>query len=184
MRAFPSRLVLCFVALAMVLPPSYAKRLGSGRSIGRQSSISRQAPAPYRAPVAPQPVQPSVYPGSQPGLARSQPYAPPQYAPQQVAPQRSSGALAGAVGGTLLGLGLGSMMSRSHNGNNGNNKQLPAPAGNAAQTNDSGNQAPNGSPLAAQNPAAAESHSSPTTGIAVLGLIALGIWLYRRRRSA
>ncbi|GIZ51488.1 hypothetical protein [Noviherbaspirillum aridicola] len=110
MHSLIARILLLLVVFTIAVPESYAKRAGSGRSSGRQSSalkqkpaappVSRTAPA---APPAPAPIQ------------RAQPDAPPApvppTAPRQTLPREAGSPWGGMLGGALLGLGLGSLMS-------------------------------------------------------------------------
>ena len=87
--------MLAVSALAM-LADAAARPMGGGRSFGRQSgSVSRMAPTPAPAPrpaATPSPAAPGVAPG--------------MVAPRPASPWR------GIVGGALLGLGLGALMSQ------------------------------------------------------------------------
>jgi hypothetical protein len=172
MRPFRPQILLCLVALALVVPESYAKRLGGGRSVGRQS-MSRQYAAPSPAPQRPSYAPPP---------ARTQPdYARQQQAPAR-APTQSSGVVPGMIGGALLGMGVGSMMSRDR----------PAdPAQAVAPSSDPGAQGTATAPpanqdqLAATQQAAPESRTgAPMGGILLLGLIGLAVWFMRRRAKA
>src|SRR5471032_2683863 len=88
--------MLAVSALAM-LADAAARPMGGGRSFGRQSgSVSRMAPTPAPAPrpaASPSPAAPGVAPG--------------MAAPRPASPWR------GIVGGALLGLGLGALMSQA-----------------------------------------------------------------------
>ena len=117
MQTLITRTCLAVVMLALVVPESIAKRLGGGsRSFGRQTQMSRQRVAPPpavpRARPAPPPTQarPGIAPVPQRNAARP-PYAPGAAARTQ---QRQGSALGGLLGGTLLGLGLGSVLSPGH----------------------------------------------------------------------
>lgn len=106
MQKLTAKLLLTLVACTLVVPESYAKRLGGGRSFGRQAQVARQRTAPPPV-VRPRPALPPV---AQPRVVRP-PYVGP--APAQV--QRRSGSpLGGMFGGALLGLGLGSVLGSSH----------------------------------------------------------------------
>ena len=86
--------MLAVSAFAM-LADAQARPMGGGRSFGRQSgSVSRMAPATAPRPAAaPSPAAPGVAPG--------------MVAPRPASPWR------GIVGGALLGLGLGALMSQA-----------------------------------------------------------------------
>src|SRR5471030_2306623 len=83
------------VSAFSMLADALARPMGGGRSFGRQSgSVSRMAPTPAAAPrpaAAPSPAAPAMAPG--------------MVAPRPPSPWR------GIVGGALLGLGLGALMS-------------------------------------------------------------------------
>lgn len=121
MQTATPKALLFIIALALVVPESYAKRMGSGRSVGRQTQMSRQRaplpppprqqaiPAPTATPrPAPPIAAPSAVPPSQPSMAR-QPLPP--TAPIQTPARQASSPWSGMLGGALLGLGLGSLMS-------------------------------------------------------------------------
>ena len=104
MQKLTAKLLLTLVACTLVVPESYAKRLGGGRSVGRQAQVARQRTAPPVLRSRPAP------PVAQPRVVRP-PYVGP--APAQV--QRRPGSpLGGMFGGALLGLGLGSVLGSSH----------------------------------------------------------------------
>ncbi|HEY8606520.1 MAG TPA: hypothetical protein VIM12_05325 [Noviherbaspirillum sp.] len=100
-----ARIFLLLVVFTLAVPESYAKRAGSGRSSGRQSSAVRQPPAPPRTAPAPTPAQPPV--SAQPAPAN----APLPPAPQHTLPREAGSPWGGMLGGALLGLGLGSLIS-------------------------------------------------------------------------
>ncbi|MBV0882043.1 hypothetical protein KTQ42_22450 [Noviherbaspirillum sp. L7-7A] len=106
MQKLTAKLFLTLVACTLVVPESYAKRLGGGRSVGRQAQVTRQRAAPPPSVVRPRPAPP---------VAQPRPVRPPYVggAPAQV--QRRPGSpLGGMFGGALLGLGLGSVLGSSH----------------------------------------------------------------------
>ncbi|MFS0758215.1 hypothetical protein ABC383_26470 [Noviherbaspirillum sp. 1P10PC] len=110
MQKLTAKLLLTLVACALVVPESYAKRLGGGRSVGRQSQVARQRAAPPPPLVRPRPAPPVAPPVAQPRVVRP-PYIGP--APAQVQ-RRSGSSLGGMFSGALLGLGLGSVLGSSH----------------------------------------------------------------------
>lgn len=116
MQTLITRTFLAVVMLALVVPESVAKRLGGGsRSFGRQTQMSRQRVAPPPAvprarPAPPAQARPGIAPVPQQNAARP-PFAPGAAARTQ---QRQGSGLGGLVGGTLLGLGLGSVLSPGH----------------------------------------------------------------------
>jgi hypothetical protein len=106
MQKLTAKLLLTLVACTLVVPESYAKRLGGGRSVGRQAQVARQRAAPPPTVVRPRPAPPVA----QPRVVRP-PYVGP--APAQVQ-RRPGSSLGGMFGGALLGLGLGSVLGSSH----------------------------------------------------------------------
>jgi predicted lipid-binding transport protein (Tim44 family) len=93
MKNFLVAIMIAVVTLTAGMSDAEARRLGGG-TYGRQSqNVSRQAPSP-----------------SYQQAARPAPAAPAPAAPQPAQP-RPSGAWKGVIGGALLGLGLGSLMS-------------------------------------------------------------------------
>jgi predicted lipid-binding transport protein (Tim44 family) len=86
------------IAATSMLADAYARPMGGGRSIGRQSSnVTRQAasPAPVQAP--------SANPAAR--------QAAPAPAPAPIPVQKPASPWKGMLGGALLGLGLGAMLS-------------------------------------------------------------------------
>lgn len=92
MKKFVAGLMLATAAMSL-LADALARPMGGGRSFGRQSSnVARQAPAP--APAAPRPAAtPSPTPAPAPAMQ-------PRPSPWK-----------GILGGALLGLGLGALLS-------------------------------------------------------------------------
>ncbi|WP_295990104.1 Tim44 domain-containing protein [Rugamonas sp.] len=88
---------LLTVSAFSMLADAVARPMGGGRSFGRQSgSVSRMAPAPAAPRPSPAATPaPSPAPGMAPGMA----------APRPPSPWR------GIIGGALVGLGLGALMS-------------------------------------------------------------------------
>lgn len=85
------------VSAAGLLADAMARPMGGGRSIGRQSSnVARQAPAP--APAAPRQATPAP-------AAPATPTPAPAVQPKPASPWK------GILGGALLGLGLGALLS-------------------------------------------------------------------------
>jgi predicted lipid-binding transport protein (Tim44 family) len=90
MKRFLIALLVMASAMAITISEAEAKRLGGGGSAGRQSqSVTRQAPAQSSQVAKP---------------------APPVAAPQTVPPKPAS-PWRGILGGALLGLGLGALLS-------------------------------------------------------------------------
>ncbi|HYD96796.1 MAG TPA: Tim44-like domain-containing protein [Noviherbaspirillum sp.] len=93
MKKYLLTLMVALTALSVVLPEAEAKRMGGGGSVGRQSqNVTRQA-APAQQQAAP---------------AAAQQAAPSQAAAQQA---KASSPWKGILGGALLGLGLGALLS-------------------------------------------------------------------------
>jgi len=93
-------LMLAVSTMAVTISAADAKRLGGGGSIGKQSSnYSRQAPTrPAQAPTNVTPAKPAA-PAAAPAPAAA------QAAPKPASPWK------GIVGGALLGLGAGALLS-------------------------------------------------------------------------
>ena len=188
------KIIACFMALTVAVPPSYAGRLGGGRSVGRQSAMPRQrmAPAPVQrqqqAPqVAPQPAPLPVQPA--PGFARQGPPA----IPYQTPPRQAGAPWGGMLGGALVGLGLGSLLSSPNRqvnpaSSDGTDRQRDGrPGGTASSGNGadgstgSGTGDANVSPQA--NPASMEEPRESRIGLLLLAFLVLaGFWLFRRSR--
>jgi hypothetical protein len=112
MRTMFTKLLLLVLAFTLIVPESYARRMGSGRSVGRQAGVTRQYRVPpsmsRTQPAPPPPAHQSVPPQrAQPDLAQQ--YGPPPAAPRNV-PQRAGSPWGGFLGGALVGLGLGSLL--------------------------------------------------------------------------
>lgn len=171
--------LIFLIALSLVVPESYARRLGSGRSVGRQAPISRQGTAgaqllPAR-PYAPLP--PAAPPlRTPPDFARQS--APVRPLPSAPAPSRPWG---GMVGGALLGMGLGSLLSSgdrntnmpNQNGTNQGNRDTSASSGNPTVIDQTTNTLP------AQKPA-----SSGFGSILLWALLGLAAFFLVRRMRA
>jgi predicted lipid-binding transport protein (Tim44 family) len=95
MKNFLAAIMVAVVALSAGMSDAQAKRLGGGGSYGRQSqNVSRQAPSPaYQQAARPAPAAPA-----------------PAAAPQPAQP-KPAGAWKGILGGALLGLGFGALLS-------------------------------------------------------------------------
>ena len=177
--------VIFLIALSLVVPESHARRLGNGRSVGRQAPVSRQnaSPAPPypTRPYTPPPAAP--LPRVQPDYARQA--APMRPIPAAPAPARPWG---GMVGGALLGLGLGSLLSSGSRNNNAPNQEMNNPAnrdlgnstGNSANGTDSA-----GNPNVAPDTAAAQQSTGSGLGSLLLwGILGLAaFFLIRRMRT-
>lgn len=92
MKKFLLSLMLVISALSMVVSDADARRLGGGRTIGRQSQnvTQKAAPAPSQATNQAKPAAPAAAPGA----------IPPKPSPWK-----------GILGGALLGLGIGALLS-------------------------------------------------------------------------
>lgn len=97
MKKFLATVMVAVSALSIVVSEAQAKRLGSGSSVGKQSSqpYSRQSTTPAQNQAAP---------------AASQ-AAPAAAAPAAAAAAKPSSPWKGILGGALLGLGLGALLS-------------------------------------------------------------------------
>ena len=94
MKNFLASMMIAVTAMSMVAEAT-ARPLGGGRSIGRQSSnVARQAPAP--APATPRQATPAPAAPATPA---------PAVQPKPASPWK------GIIGGALLGLGLGALLS-------------------------------------------------------------------------
>jgi len=97
MKKFLVTLMVAVSALSVVVSDAQAKRLGGGGSVGKQSqSVSRQQSAPMQ--------------NQQAAPAASQ-AAPAAAAPAAAAAAKPSSPWKGILGGALLGLGLGALLS-------------------------------------------------------------------------
>ena len=116
MRRSIANAFVCLLALTVAVPESYARRLGAGRSVGRQAPAYRQRSDPAYQPRQAAPTPPPAYvPRPAPGLARQSAPIPVPLRPN-VARQGGSAPWGGMLGGALVGLGLGSLLS-SHDRN-------------------------------------------------------------------
>lgn len=94
MKKFLISMMVALSALTVVVADVQAKRMGSGGSIGKQSqNVSRQSAAP----------------ANNPGAQTAQPAAP--AATPQTVPPKPASPWKGILGGALLGLGLGALLS-------------------------------------------------------------------------
>jgi hypothetical protein len=178
MNTLTAKIVLVLLALTLAAPQSYAKRVGSGRSTGRQSQMARQNARPVVPPSTP--AAPSQAMPAQPPLQRAQPDVARQAAPPPVAPQtppvRQASPLRGMLTGALVGLGLGSLMSHAgardeNNPNNVNN----AEGGSATNGTDAGTSAANAKQGVEQ------ARGSPYGSILLLGILAFAVYFLLRR---
>jgi predicted lipid-binding transport protein (Tim44 family) len=96
MKRFLIAMLIAVTTFAAMVPTAEARRLGGGGSFGKQSSYSRQNSA------TPTPTQPAY--------AAPRPAAP-VAAPGAAVPPKPASPWRGIVGGALLGLGLGALMS-------------------------------------------------------------------------
>jgi predicted lipid-binding transport protein (Tim44 family) len=95
MKKFLVTLIVAVSALSVVVTDAQAKRMGSGSSFGKQSqSVSRQAP-----------MQNQAAPASHAAAPAASQQAAPAAAPKPSSPWK------GILGGALLGLGLGALLS-------------------------------------------------------------------------
>jgi hypothetical protein len=195
MRRPLANIVICILALSVAIPESYARRLGGGRSVGRQTPAYRQRSAPtYQAPPRQAaPVPPPAYAPVRPvpDLARRSLPVQPNYARQG-----GSTPWGGMLGGALVGLGLGSLLS-SHDRNVNNPGNGNAGTGGTSGTNADGSLDPNApnqmsgtnenGATASGNGQATQPAEQPRSGfgsILLWGLLALvAFMLFRRART-
>ncbi|MDB5775359.1 MAG: Tim44 protein [Herbaspirillum sp.] len=90
------RLLIALLIFVTMLPLAEARRLGGGGSIGRQSTYSRQVSPPSQTVTPARPAAPAAAPAAAPGA---------------VTPPRPASPWRGILGGALLGLGLGALLS-------------------------------------------------------------------------
>lgn len=116
------KFVLPLLMLSVAIPESEAKRMGGGRSSGRQVQGVRKAPPPQAVrpaqPQRSQQAQPTQTPPARPATPDGRvvrPQVPPASAPTRTLPREAASPWGGMLGGALLGLGLGSLMSRDGN---------------------------------------------------------------------
>lgn len=178
MHSHIARILLLVVVFTIAVPESHAKRAGSGRSSGRQSSALRQKPAtppPSRtAPAAP----PAAAP-----VQRAQPDTPPApaapaapAAPHNTLPRQASSPWGGMLGGALLGLGLGSLMS------SGDRPSDPAAQSEGGSGSESGSSAAGGGEAAIQAQQAREPVPQNKLGpVLLLAVLAAIVFLAARR---
>lgn len=92
MKKYLAGLMIAFASMSVVVADAEAKRMGGGGSLGRQSpAASRQATQPQQPAQAARPAAPAATPATAPA-ARPSPWR-------------------GLLGGALLGLGLGALLS-------------------------------------------------------------------------
>ncbi|MEN3362928.1 MAG: hypothetical protein V7606_202 [Burkholderiales bacterium] len=158
-NTFAAKILLALVAFTLVVPESYAKRVGSGRSVGRQSQTARQPARPATPPPAP----------AQAPVQRSQPDVARQSVPPQAPPVRQASPLRGMLTGALVGLGLGSLISHAgdRDKNNVNN------ADGASGTDGTG--------AAASGENATQAQESSYGSYLLLGLLAFVVFFLVRR---
>ncbi|MEN3296514.1 MAG: hypothetical protein V7642_5767 [Burkholderiales bacterium] len=170
MNPLTAKIVLVLLALTLAMPESYAKRVGSGRSTGRQSQLARPS-----APAAPSQAAPA-----QPPLQRSQPDVARQAAPPPVAPPtppvRQASPFRGMLTGALVGLGLGSLISHA-GGRDENDPNKVNNAEGASATK--GTNADASTANATQD--VEQAQGSPYGPILLLGILAFAVYFLMRR---
>lgn len=164
--------------------------MGSGRSSGRQAPIARQRstpPTPPRSAQAAPPPRPSVPAQSRPAPAdpmASRPAAPvtPQpLPPQRTLPRQAASPWGGMLGGALIGLGLGSLISRGNSDNVANqNESSSGSSGTSGENESTGGASGNyDDEQAARGPE--EATSNPLRSLLLLGLLAMVMFFVVRR---
>jgi hypothetical protein len=166
MKALIARVLLLLVVLTLAVPESYAKRVGGGRSSGRQSQVVKHRSAPARV-IKKAPVQ----------RAQAEPLPPPPAPPQQTLPQQASHPWGGMLGGALLGLGLGSMMSSDERDADTAVNQSEGGSGSGSSASGPGES----QPQAAQNESVPQNKLGPAL---LLAIFALAVVFIVRRACA
>lgn len=179
------KFLLPLLVLSVAVPESEAKRMGGGRSTGRQVQGIKKPPAtrsvqprgPQQAPPAAnrqiRPDERIAGPQTVPQAPQRAPSAPP---PAQTLPRQAASPWGGMLGGALLGLGLGSLMSRDGNAANQPDRQADG-TGSSGASGDYEN-----APAAAQAaPEADRQTASVFRTLLPVGLLALIIYFAVRR---
>ncbi|TCS39358.1 hypothetical protein EDC30_101314 [Paucimonas lemoignei] len=170
MRASIAKFLLIFAALTLLVPESYARRIGGGRSFGRSSQMMRQRAAPQPPVQRQQPAPP---------VQQRQP-APPVASPQSAQPavpappprRQANSGFGGFFTGALIGMGLGSLISRD------NAAQSSGASGDWTDETGNNNQQSNAAPQARQP------EGNPYGALLLLGIVFLAVrYLIRRRRA-
>ena len=168
MHTRPINILLLLLAFTVAIPESYAKRAGSGRSAGRQSSpVVRPRPAPPPQ-AAPAPAQ-RPPPATPPSAARQNQ---PPNAPERALPEQARSPWGGFFGGALLGLGLGSLLGDRDRDQDAVNQSV-GDSGTGATASGTGEDE-----AAGQN---REGRGGALWGIGILALVA--VYLLRRVRG-
>lgn len=188
------KFLLPLLVLSVAVPESEAKRMGGGRSTGRQvQGVKKSAPPAARSvqPRGPQQSPPAANrqirpddriagPQTVPQTPQRAPSPPP---PTQTLPRQAASPWGGMLGGALLGLGLGSLMSRDGNASNQPERQADGTGGGGSASDSSGASGDyENAPAAAQ---AAPEAERQTAGVfrtyLPVGLLALIIYFAVRR---
>jgi hypothetical protein len=196
-----AKVMMLSVALTLAVPESYAKRVGSGRSVGRaappsamrqRSAPPQRAPSPppqsARAPAGPTgPVAPAApVQRTQPDVARQSVPATPVPPANRTLPRQASSPWGGMLGGALIGLGLGSLIGANQHRDPAQQPPVQSEGGNGdeAATGNSSSAAGNGDPTQAGSAqmAPAEQPKSRFGSVLLVGLAGLAIYFMMRRR--
>jgi hypothetical protein len=170
-----AKFILLFAAITLAVPESYAKRVGGGRSAGRQSQMMRQraAPAP---PMQRQQATPAPVPKQAVPPVASQRAMPPPRAPAQPIRSQASSGFGGFFTGALIGMGLGSLISSNNQNQNPANQSSGSSGDWDGASGNDGEQAN----AMQQSP---QQEGNPFGVLLLLGLVALAIrYLVRRNR--
>lgn len=191
MPGYIAKLMVLLLTLSVAIPESEAKRMGSGRSSGRQAPIARQQsmpPQPPRAAQAVPPRPPSAPPQARPSPVdpmASRPAAPatPQpLPPQRTLPREAASPWGGMLGGALIGLGLGSLISR---GNSDNVVNQDEGSGSNGASGTSGENASTGGASGNYGDEQAlperEAASNPLGSLLLFGMLAIVVFVAVRR---
>lgn len=190
--------LLPLLMLSVAIPESEAKRMGGGRSAGRQAQGVRKATPPAVRPAQPSqrtqqaqtpPPAAARQPSPDDRIARPQsnPQAPSAPPPSQSLPRQAASPWGGMLGGALLGLGLGSLMSRDGNAANQQNpqNQQSDSSGSGSRSGDAASGASGdyaNAPATAPAATAANQQTAGTLGsLLPIGVLALIIYFAVRR---
>lgn len=198
-----AKVMMLSVALTLAVPESYAKRAGSGRSVGRttppsamrqRSAPPQRAPSPppqsARAPAGPAPVAPAApVQRTQPDVARQSVPATPVPPASRTLPGQASTPWGGMLGGALIGLGLGSLIGANRQPDPAQQPSTHSEGGNGSEAA-SGSGASSGasgdyldpSQAGAAQVAPAEQPGNRLGSALLVGLAGLAIYFMMRRR--
>jgi hypothetical protein len=187
------KFVLPLLVLSVAVPESEAKRMGGGRSTGRQvQGVKKSAPAarsvqprgPQQAPpAANRQIRPDDRIAGTQTVPQTPQRAPSPPPPTQTLPRQAASPWGGMLGGALIGLGLGSLISRDGNASNQPDRQADGTGSGSSASDSSGASGDyENAPAAAQAaPEAARQTASVFRTLLPVGLLALIIYFAVRR---